>query len=346
MNDFDSILIVELMDALEARVPSLHQLPLAFWRRSAALNTWGTNAIEGNTLTRSDVERLLLEGDTPGGRSSTDVIETLQHEEAFRGLLSRKAAPPDLVAVLELHEQVFRGIPRYSPGMWRRINVYIAGSRHRPPRHEKVIREMERWLEAWHVRLDTGSDVFVSAAWMHQTFEEIHPFVDGNGRVGRLLLNLHFLINGWPPVHILPIDRAGYLRALQAGGAGDANALQSFLVVRMCRSLLDILDQVGGAEDALRPLAAFRDEPWNPYEANYLGLRARSGTLPAIPLGATSSPPLRVPGGNGTKWLTSERALKAYVRLLGRQEAWERLPAAGRAALLADEGGTGPLANG
>lgn len=331
----DDSILMDLMDALHARIPSLDRLPDRIWRHNAALNTWGTNAIEGNTLTRRDVERLLFQDKTPGGRTLADVAETVQHEQAFRGLLARKRAPPDLVSVLEIHEQVFRSIPRHDPGMWRRIDVFLAGSRYRPPRHERVIQQMDAWLEGWQSHLDRGSDVFQSAAWMHQRFEEIHPFTDGNGRVGRLLLNLHFLLNGWPPIHVLPIDRSDYLRALEAGDEGDLTRLQDFLAVRMVRSLLDLLDQVGGEEDALRPIGDFSDTPWNPYGANYLGLRARSGRFPAVPIDATSSPAPDLRGRSATKWLTSGRALKAYVRSLARREAWDRLSEEVRATLVA-----------
>ena len=138
--------------------------------------------------------------------------------------------------------------------------------------------------------------------WMHFDFESVHPFSDGNGRVGRLLLNLHFLKHGWPPVHILPPDRERYLRGLVRGHEGNLPDLEGFLLVAMARSLLDLLDQVGTREDELKPLRALSKQ--SPYSAKYLSLRASQEELPAL-----------MARGD---WHSSERALRAYRHLVGR----------------------------
>src|SRR5207245_80099 len=85
-------ILSELRDALLTRAP-LDALSPAVWRRTGALNTWGTNAIEGNTLTRKDVERVLLEGRSVSNRPLPDVLETIQHEHAFESLLRRRPDP-------------------------------------------------------------------------------------------------------------------------------------------------------------------------------------------------------------------------------------------------------------
>ena len=293
-------ILSELRDALLTRAP-LDTLSPAVWRRTGALNTWGTNAIEGNTLTRKDVERILLEGRSVSNRPLPDVLETIQHEHAFESLLRRRPDPVRLSTVLDLHETVFRGI-KPDAGQWRRLNVRIAGVRHVPPRMEKVVGLMTDWEESY-ARQDTeGVGVFALGARMHFEFESIHPFSDGNGRVGRLLLNLHFLKHNWPPVHILPPDRSRYLRSLNAGHAGDLTGLEAFLTSAMGRSLLDLLDQVGTAEDELKALRKIAAR--GPYSAKYLGLRAAQDRLPAI----------KVAGD----WKTSPRALRLYRQQVGR----------------------------
>ena len=281
----------------------LDALPEGIWKRIWALNTWGTNAIEGNTLTWADVQRLLLEQRSVSNRSVPDVLETLQHEAAFRGLLSRIAAPIQARTALELHETVFRGI-KPDAGQWRRVNVRISGVKHLPPRMEEVPSRMANWEAAYSTRDIAGEGVFALGAWMHYEFESIHPFSDGNGRAGRLLLNLHFLKHSWPPVHILPPDRDRYLRSLNRGHSKGLEEFEGFLKEAMARSLLDLLDQVGTATDELKPLKAF--ERRGPYSAKYLALRASQGELPAV----------KVSGD----WRTSARALGLYTDLVARIE--------------------------
>src|SRR3989337_2231905 len=100
----DSILI-GLREAVLSRT-TLDALPDSVSRRTAALNTWGTNAIEGNTLTWRDVERLLLQGRSVANRPVADVLETIQHEAAFRGLLDRRRPPIRIVTAMELDDAV------------------------------------------------------------------------------------------------------------------------------------------------------------------------------------------------------------------------------------------------
>ena len=295
------IILNELISKLLER-KSLDSLPDSIWKRTSALNTWGTNAIEGSTITRKDAEKILLEGKTPGGKSVRDVSETIQHEVAFRGLLERSKCPITLETVLELHGQVFRLIVP-DAGHWRRINVRIQGAKFSPPRMEKVITEMENWLAEYQQRDIQGEDVFTLAAWMHYEFERIHPFSDGNGRIGRLLLNLHFLKRNWPPVHVLPAHRDDYLDALNSVAKNDFIPLENLLKTLMASSLLDLLDAVGTAQDELISLK--KAAKLSPYSENYLALRCKQGELPALK--------------SGREWRTSERALGQYREHTGRK---------------------------
>ncbi len=304
-------ILEELRRELLTRTP-LDDLPEEVWKRTGALNTWGTNAIEGNLLTRSDVEQLLLEQKSVGGRTLADVLETTQHAAAFANLVERRKVPLRLATVLELHDEVFHGI-KVDAGRWRRVNVRITGMKHVPPRMEQVVPRLTTWLEEY-VRRDTeGEDVVRLGAWMHYEFEAVHPFSDGNGRVGRLLLNLHLLKHNWPPVHILPPDRDRYLQCLLRGNAGHLGDLEDFLEGCLGRSLLDLLDQVGTREDELKPLRILSRQ--SPYSAKYLGLRAAQEKLPAV----------KVSGD----WRSSERALRLYQARIGRNRS-KRGEAGGR----------------
>ncbi len=293
-----------LLEALRQELltrTALDSLPEGVWKRTGALNTWGTNAIEGNTLTRADVERLLLERKSVGNRPLPDVMETIQHAAAFSNLLERRRAPIRLATVLELHEEVFRTI-KADAGQWRRVNVRIAGMKHTPPRMEKVVPMMSSWEEEYGRRDTLGEGTFALGAWMHFEFESIHPFSDGNGRVGRLLLNLHLLKHNWPPIHVLPPDRDRYLRCLVRGHQGNLSDLRDFLRAALARSLLDLLDQVGTREDELKPLRVLSKQ--SPYSAKYLGLRAAQEELPAIK--------------RSGDWNSSERALRLYRDFVAR----------------------------
>src|SRR6267143_6969702 len=140
-------ILESLRQELLTRTP-LDTIPAGVWKRAGALNTWGTNAIEGNTLSRRDVERILLEQRSVPDRPLHDVLETVQHARAFEELLTRKEKPIRLPAILELHEAVFHGI-RDDAGQWRRVNVRIAGTRHVPPRMERVVPMMSDWIESY-----------------------------------------------------------------------------------------------------------------------------------------------------------------------------------------------------
>jgi hypothetical protein len=217
------------------------------------------------------------------------------------------------VTVLELHEAVFRLTGILRVGQWRLTNPHIGGTRHRPPRREEVIPRMTAWERELRRRDGAKEDALATAAWMHHEFEAIHPFEDGNGRIGRLVLNLHLLRRGWPPVHVTPADRDDYLASLEKGHARDYGPMERFLRVRLARSMLDLLDQVGGPRDRLEPLAAFVGRPWNRYGATYLSLRARQGALAAVPATHTSAMSKGRSKHGRPRWLTSERALRAYV---------------------------------
>lgn len=293
-------ILIELRSSLLDRM-KFESIRDDIWKRSSALNTWGTNAIEGSTITWEDAKKILFDKKSVKDKPIRDVMETIQHERTFRGLLTRMGSPITLVTVLELHEDIFKGILE-DAGMWRNINVRIHGANFTPPRMEKVIEMMEYLIEEYNKKRIEGGDPFELGAWFHHNFEVIHPFSDGNGRVGRLLLNLHFLAHNWPPVHILPGDRDLYLNSLNSATDGDNEPLIQFLMMKMSSSLLDLLDQVGTGEDELVDLKKGTDHTGS--NEKYLGLLCRRGELPAI---------LRK-----HKWYTSYRAMDLYRKYEGR----------------------------
>ena len=280
---------------------SLGAIPDTVLKTTASLNTWGTNAIEGSTITRKDAEKILVDEITPGNRPVRDVIETILHERTFRDIVREGRRDIELKTVLEYHESVF-GSVLPDAGMWRRVNVRIRGVRHSPPRMEKIVPEMENWIDEYRQRDIEGEDVFTLAAWMHYGFERIHPFSDGNGRVGRLLLNKHFLNRNWPPVHILPEHRDEYPDCLADASGGDLSGLEAFLMKLSASSLLDLLDRLGTKKDKLISLK--KASALTGYSEKYLALRCQQGELPAL--------------REGREWRTSQFALELYSKHKGR----------------------------
>lgn len=302
---FQDILLGELRSVLLERT-SLENLPEPVWKRAAALNTWGTNAVEGSAITWKDAQRLLLEGESVPRKPIRDVMETIQHERIFSSLLRLRGSALDLKLILQLHESVFSGI-LFDAGQWRRANVRVIGAAFTPPRIEKVLTELEAFEREYGKRDLAGEDAFKLGAWMHFEFERIHPFTDGNGRVGRLLLNLHFLRRNWPPVHILPPHREAYLNALNDAARNDLSSLEKLLKFLMGASLVDLLDQVGTAEDELINLKEI--SKLAPYGPKYLALRCQQGAIPAVKAGG--------------EWQTSKRALKLYAHHVARKSDTE-----------------------
>lgn len=147
-------------------------------------------------------------------------------------------------------------------------------------------------------------DVFYQAAEMHYGFGAIHPFSDGNGRVGRLLLNIHFLNHNWPLLNILPRDRNPYLNALESAHSNSVDDLIRFLEINMARSLIFILDRIGSEEDRLLTLNEAKEANSADYSSKYLALRINQGELPGIRL--------------NKMWKTSPAAIRIYCESRGR----------------------------
>ena len=295
----DKDILKTLREELLTRT-SFDTLPDEVWTDFSVRNTYGTNAIEGNSLTEADV-RTVLVGALGVPKPMADIQETIQHQQAFCGLLSRRARAIDHFTTLELHEQVFHGL-KADVGQWRRCNAAIQGAHYTPPRLEKLLPALDDMFRAYDQRDRSGEDPIALGAWFHLTFEMVHPFSDGNGRVGRLLLNLHLLRHNWPPVQILPEDRNKYLKALDAGSTGDPAPMVAFLQARLGASLIDLLAKIGTEADELLPLAELASG--TTYSAKYLALRASQGQLPAV----------RSKG----VWRTSLRAIRLYTDQVGR----------------------------
>lgn len=211
--------------------------------------TYASNAIEGNTLSLRETQLLVEEGLLPGtGKTLREVYEARNHFAAIQQLEQWFAAGREFSAraLLDLHQIVQRDLDPDWAGRLRNGPVFIRGTRHTPPNAALVSDALDA-LVAGLSRLEPHP--VLVAAETHFQFESLHPFFDGNGRTGRLLLNWQLLRAGFP-ITVIPVEaRAEYLNALDAGQSGDHLALQTLIATAVERSLDLALGVEGGPAD-------------------------------------------------------------------------------------------------
>ena len=187
--------------------------------------TYTSNALEGNTLTRKETAAVVEKGLTVGGKTLVEHLEATNHAKALKEVVRLSQISTSqlkLADVLRIHETVLRGIDDEHAGHFRRIPVRISGAPVILPNPVKVPDLMEGFIE-WLVSSSDLHPVEL-AAEAHYKLVTIHPFVDGNGRTARLLMNLILMQHGFPPGIIRTRDRLKYIEGLeraQLGGSKD-----------------------------------------------------------------------------------------------------------------------------
>ncbi|MCA1839470.1 MAG: Fic family protein [Actinobacteria bacterium] len=183
-----------------------------------SLFTHDSNAIEGNTLTLDETSQLLFDGLVPA-KSLREVNEALNHKRAFDHLLAYRG---DITKrfICQLHALVVKDTlskeVASQAGRYRDVQVFIRGVEWIPAKPEAVPKDMKTLLD-WYAKNKGKLNPVVTAAYFHMAFELIHPFVDGNGRVGRLLLNFILRKNGYPMINIPSKTKRDYYTALHQG---------------------------------------------------------------------------------------------------------------------------------
>ena len=195
-----------LRPLLEHTVRTLHEQQTLEW-------TYHSNAIEGNTLSLKET-KVVLEGITIGGKSMREHFEAINHREAIdyvETLVSGEEALSEW-HIKNMHQLVLKNIDDRNAGRYRQQNVVIAGASHTPTDFLHLPQAMNE-LMAWY---QNTSDLhpLIHAAQLHVDFVGIHPFVDGNGRTARLLMNCELLRCGYLPVILRVEQRLAYYDAL------------------------------------------------------------------------------------------------------------------------------------
>ena len=206
--------------------------------------TYNSNGIEGNTLTLRETQ-IVLEGITVGGKTIKEHLETINHEKAIL-FLDDLVKDKDSITewnIRNIHGLILRDIDNENAGKYRRENVTIKGAKHLPPDFVKVPELMEKLIlnyKSW-----SKYHPLVRAALLHGELVKIHPFIDGNGRTSRIMMNLSLMNNGYNPIIIKKEDRLNYYDTLdKAHVTGDYTEFVKLVVdleIEMLKKYLKLL---------------------------------------------------------------------------------------------------------
>ncbi len=207
--------------------------------------TYNSNAIEGSTLTYSETKLILNEGITIGGKSMNEHLEVINHKEAIsfiEELANIDTKEIRLIDIKNLHHLVLRGIDNKNAGAYRTQNIGVVksdGEIHSFTEPLKIEDEMNEFIKWLHFQ--TIEEPILLATLVHLKFVSIHPFIDGNGRTARLLMNLVLLQNAYPQAIIKVSNRAEYIQAVETYQQSSDNNYSDFYKV-VLQSVNDSLD--------------------------------------------------------------------------------------------------------
>ncbi|MDE5965587.1 MAG: Fic family protein [Lachnospiraceae bacterium] len=176
--------------------------------------THNSTAIEGNTLSLIQTKAVLEDGISIGGKTLREIYEVVNHQKAFR-FVKRCIAdgkPLDEKIVKDIHALLMENI--LTGGIYRTVEVRISGAGHKPPVPSEMYQQIKNSYADMQHRAE-GNAVKL-AAWTHAEFVKIHPYVDGNGRTSRMIMNYQLMANGFLPVSIAKENRLEYFEVLEA----------------------------------------------------------------------------------------------------------------------------------
>lgn len=210
--DFNRIL--EKKIKLEQNKSKISAVTLSSYEKDFELRfTHHSTAIEGNTLTLMETKVVLEDGVSIGGKELREIYEVVNHKKAYdyvkRCIAQHKALDERIVKDLHalLTENIIVG------GIYRSQEVRISGAGFTPPAGNEMYMQIKGFYE--ELNRQTDINPIELAAWTHAAFVRIHPFIDGNGRTGRLLMNYQLLSQGYLPVSIAKESRLEYYNALE-----------------------------------------------------------------------------------------------------------------------------------
>ncbi len=222
--------ILAEIDKLQQEINSYRPLPAHTFKQLKEYYrvglTYSSNALEGNSLTETETKIVIEDGITIGGKPIRDYYEALGHSEAYDHIynLSKEKEFTEN-DIKKLHKLFYHRIDETRAGRYRKEKVFISGSQYSLPAPEKVPDLMKGFITSMKNTSQKLHPVEYSAV-AHKDFVLIHPFVDGNGRVARLLMNLILLQKGYCIAIIPPILRRDYIQALEKAHTDDKSFIE------------------------------------------------------------------------------------------------------------------------
>ncbi len=215
--------------------------------------TYTSNAIEGNTLTRQETALVVEKGLSVAGKTLVEQLEAVNHARAWDFIAALRDHSRNEITeqtLLDIHAIVLRSIDDENAGCYRRVPVRIAGSMVVMPNPLKVSTLMQNMMTWLHGNLTIHPATLAADA--HLQFVSIHPFVDGNGRTGRLLMDLLLMQTGLPPALIRKEDRLEYIKTIESSQLGRGSEdYYHVIYTAIIRSMDEILKLIEG--DAAQP---------------------------------------------------------------------------------------------
>ncbi len=202
--------------------------------------TYTSNALEGNSLTESETKVIIEDGLTIEGKPLRDMYEAVGHAKAYDFLHEiSHSAPLTEEIICTIHRLFYQQIDPDRAGVYRKVPVFISGSQYAVSPVAEIPKRMQQLVD-WYNNHEGKMHPAKLAAELHRRFVYIHPFIGGNGRVSRLLMNLALMRNDYNIAIIPAVCRAEYIAALEQGHK-DADVFTAFIADRVSMTQLDIL---------------------------------------------------------------------------------------------------------
>lgn len=301
-------LLEEKLDQLSELRPISPILLQKLKERFQVEMTYNSNGIEGNTLSLNETYWVFQEGITVKGKSLKEHLEVKDHKRALEKLYDMIENPSDLdfneKLIKDLHKAVIDMSEEADDFDYRKTDVFIAGSDHVPSKPSDLEKQMKELLK-WARNNRNEYHLIEFVALFHHRFAQIHPFLDGNGRTARLLMNLFLMREGFPLVIILKNDRQKYYRALRLADNGRYKALIQLIAQSALRSLNLYLETITPATDKDEFISLSEATKYCDYSQEYLSKLAKEGRLDAHK--------------KSRNWVTTKNAILEYMAKYGKK---------------------------